>query len=160
KDAPKTTDKTPKPKGEGPKAKEKGQTAKKVRSELAQVIESAVDELKGYEALHAGDAKMALAFFQKARDLSRTTQARLHWRAGEKVKAEELARKEVNAGPNQVVPLATYIEILHGLGKAKEATAQFTKLRAISGHIDDVNLPPFQRLAPIAKALGLPADWR
>jgi peroxiredoxin len=141
----------------------KGKTkpaARKPTGPLAQSIQSALNELKGYQALLDGKGKEALGFFKKVRGLNRTTQARLHWRAGEKARAEELARQDVDASPNEVLPLANYIEILYGLGKKKEVAAQFAGLRKISGHIDSLSLPAFSRLAPVAQALKLSADWR
>ena len=49
---------------------------------------------------------------------------------------------------------------LHAIGKTKECAEAFERLRGMSGHIDSLDTPRFQRLAPIARDLKLPADWR
>ena len=52
------------------------------------------------------------------------------------------------------------VDVLWQLDKKKEAETAFKELREISGHIDDLTLPVFARLAPIAKELSFPDDWR
>ncbi len=44
-------------------------------------------------------------------------------------------------------------------GQQEDAKATFAVLRKTAGHCD-LDLLPFARLAPIAQAMGLPADWR
>jgi peroxiredoxin len=121
--------------------------------------ETALNELKGCEAQLAGKPQAALELFKKVPGLSKERLARAHLLAGDKNKAEELA-KQVASAPNQVVPLAVYVEVLHACGKTREAGEAFARLRKMSGHIDNLEAPVFKRLAPAAKALGLPADWR
>lgn len=130
------------------------ETDKAARTALA----NALWELHGYEAFLAGDHRLGLQ--QLAKSLDKTDLARLHLQIGDKQKAEELARQAVAAAPHQVVPLAMHIETLHALGKTKEAADAFARLRQLGAHIDNLELPPFQRLAPIAQALSLPPDWR
>jgi peroxiredoxin len=132
----------------------------KPRRNVTQTAEDALRELRGYAALLAGDGKAALALFGKVRGLDKTTLSRLHRRAGEPARAEELARQAVKASPNEMLPLANLVEVLHGAGKAKEAAEQFDRLRRVAGHADRLDEPPFCRLAPVAEALKLPADWR
>jgi peroxiredoxin len=121
--------------------------------------ETALNELKGCAAQLAGKPKEALELFKKVPSLSKERLARAYLLAGDKAKAEDLA-KQAAAAPNEVVPLATYVEVLHSCGKTREAGAAFARLRKMSGHIDNLEAPVFRRLAPAAKALGLPADWR
>jgi peroxiredoxin len=121
--------------------------------------ETALNELAGCDALLAGKPQAALGLFKKVPGLSRERLARAHLLAGDKAKAEELA-KQASSAPNQVVPLAVYVEVLYGCGKTREAGEAFARLRKMSGHIDNPESPVFKRLAPVAKALGLPADWR
>jgi peroxiredoxin len=121
--------------------------------------ETALNELQGCDALLAGKPQAALELFKKVPGLSKERRARAHLLAGDKTKAEELAKQAASA-PNQVVPLAVYVEVLHACGKTREAGEAFERLRKLSGHIDNLEAPVFRRLAPVAKALGLPADWR
>lgn len=123
-------------------------------------IEQALLELRGHEALLAGDKQLAAGQFASLKNINKPYQARLYLLTGEKQKAEELARQAVAAAKNQVVPLALHVETLHALGKDKEAAAAFAELRKLGTQIDSLEPPPFKRLEPIAKALGLPADWR
>jgi len=59
----------------------------------------------------------------------------------------------------QAPALARRISALQRAGKHCAAGAMFTKLRSIAGTAD-LDLPVLASLAPIAKALGLPVDWR
>jgi peroxiredoxin len=70
-----------------------------------------------------------------------------------------LARTYVKSRENQVQPLAGLIEMLWQAGEKEEARKCFDDLRRISGSIQ-FGSPVFARLAPIAKELGLPEDWR
>jgi peroxiredoxin len=50
--------------------------------------------------------------------------------------------------------------MLHANGKMKECGEAFERLRKMSGTIDSLDTPLFEKLAPIAKELKLPSDWR
>lgn len=78
---------------------------------------------------------------------------------GDLEKADAMSGAEVKADKRQTLPLAARIEILDRLGKQEEARACFGKLREVSSQID-LTAPPFARLLPIARSLGLPDDWR
>ena len=84
---------------------------------------------------------------------------RAHLIAGDKPKAEQHANELAVANQDDPVRLALQVETLFAVGKSKEAAAAFDKLLPLAGRVD-LDVPPFARLAPIAKALGLPADWR
>jgi peroxiredoxin len=144
------------PPSEKKKAPAQGKNRRRPREASA---ETALNELKGCDAQLAGKPKEALELFKKVPSLSKERLARAHLLAGDRKKAEELAKQAASA-PNQVVPLAVYVEVLHACGKAREAGETFERLRKMSGHIDNLESPVFKRLAPVAKALGLPADWR
>ena len=94
----------------------------------------------------------------KAGKLSRERKSQLHLQIGNKEEAEKLAAQAAKAEA-QVQPLANHADILWRSGREKEAVKQFKKLREISAHID-IDRAIFQRLAPVAKNLGLPEDWR
>ncbi|MFO0905483.1 MAG: redoxin domain-containing protein [Pirellulales bacterium] len=125
-----------------------------------QNLERIIAELEGLQALAAGDAKAALPLLRKAGNVNAGLLALVQLQAGEKEEAEKAVRQFVNNNKNEVQPLASLIEILWLLGKKPEAGEAFKELRDISGAIDDLTVPTFARLAPIAKELNLPADWR
>jgi peroxiredoxin len=94
----------------------------------------------------------------KAGKMLRERKSQLHLQLGNKEEAEKLASQSARA-EGQVQPLANYVDILWRSGREKEAVEQFKKLREISSDID-IERAVFQRLAPAAKKLGLPEDWR
>ncbi len=86
--------------------------------------------------------------------------ALIRLRLGDKKEALKLSEEATTTkAAGQVLPLASRIEVLHGLGKVEEARKAFEELRKISSSID-LSTPPFVRLTPIAASLGLPVDWK
>lgn len=120
--------------------------------------EKAIDELKVYAAL-ATKKKVTEEMLESVKDLGKEQRSRIHLRAGDKEKAERYAKEASNSATNDVQPLANYVDVLWQLGKTNEAEKAFAQLRTIAGSAD-VDLPVFKRLAPLAAALKLPADWR
>jgi len=92
-------------------------------------------------------------------ELDRPTLARIHALTGDHERALELAREDVAEHPNHALPLATLTFLLEQAGRHDEALAKFEELRAITPGCD-LDVPAFQRLAPLAQAAGLPEDWR
>ncbi|MBL4640308.1 MAG: redoxin domain-containing protein [Verrucomicrobiales bacterium] len=115
-------------------------------------------ELLACQAAADEDADEFKKQIGKAGKMSRERKSQLHLQLGNKEEAEKLASQSARA-EGQVQPLANYVDILWRSGKEKEAVEQFKKLREISAHID-IERAVFQRLAPVAKKLGLPEDWR
>ena len=126
---------------------------------VAQKLETAITELKAYQALSANDPETPRSLFAKVKDLPKDRLARLEFQMGDKDRALQLARKAMNAATNQVQPLANYIDLAYRCGKYEEAFVQFVRLRELSAPID-LDAPVFQRLKPVAKDLKWPADWR
>jgi peroxiredoxin len=125
-----------------------------------QSLEKIIAELEGWRAINAGDFKAALPLLRKAGNVNAGTLAMIQAQAGEKDEAEKAARQFATNNVNEVQPLAALVEVLWKLEKRPEAGEAFKQLRELSGTIDDLGAPTFARLAPIAKELGLPADWR
>jgi peroxiredoxin len=101
--------------------------------------------------------------FEKAGDLPKPHLARAYLRAGDKEKAEKLAREAMESSKNQVYPLATCVEVLFELGKedeAKQAEAKklFDDLRALAAW-SDLKAPIFDRLDDVARVLGHEGPW-
>jgi peroxiredoxin len=122
--------------------------------------QGALKELTMLQAVLKEDAKSALDQVKSLKNVSQSRQARYYLLAGDKAKAEQLARQAADSTKNQIAPLAVYVEMLHENGKMKECSEAFDRLRKMSGTIDSLASPVFKRLEPIAKELDLPADWR
>ncbi len=142
----------------GQVARARGDASDRFKGRL-EVIAAALDELQGRWALSHNDVSAALAHFEKAKGLTKEFRSRIELLAGNKAKAEQLAREAVQEGKNHVLPLANCVEVLYACGKPGEAAEEFRKLQAISAFIDR-DVPIFQRLDELAPKLGLPSEWR
>lgn len=151
--------KTPKKKTSKKKGKA-GRAASKPSPEAIRIkeIARAMTTIDGYLAWHRGDWKTAMDRLKTAK-IDPLVLARLQSLSGAHQAAIDAAARLVKQRENQVLPLAAQVEILHRAGRVKECRAAFESLRSISGDIQP-DAPPFDRLAPIAAELGLPADWR
>ncbi len=123
------------------------------------LVEPALAELRCLAALALGNREAARLQFSKLKDLSKERQAQLQWQLGEPAKAEQLALEALKASPNQVQPLANYIDLAYRNGHFKEAFTQFYALREQSAWLD-LDAPICQRLQPVAHDLGFGKDWR
>lgn len=121
-------------------------------------FEKAVQEIDGMLARHAGDFPKALDLLTQA-DATPELIAGLMLKAGKTEEALKKIADRVKDKPGEMLPLAAQTEILFATGKKEEAKTAFEALRSISSAAD-LDVPPFQRLAPIAAELGIPADWR
>lgn len=121
-------------------------------------FENALIELRGYLAAMNGDFKTALTALEK-RPSDHTPMLRL-LAYGEHEKAAETARKQIAKENKEAVPLAVAIHTLYHAQHDDPAwKAGFEDLRTFSSEIE-ITAPAFARLAPIAKELGYPDDWR
>jgi peroxiredoxin len=77
--------------------------------------------------------------------------ARAHLSARNFGLAESVAREAVAKNADQLPPLAAQVEILHAVGKTKEAQDAYRKLVPLARNADP-NLPVMQRLAAITTA--------
>ena len=78
------------------------------------------------------------------------------WGAAQLIK---LAREAAKDRDGQLYPHATLAHVLHEAGETEEALEVFDELRAWTARAD-LDLPVFQRLAPLAEMRDLPTDWR
>ena len=90
---------------------------------------------------------------------SKPAMARLQLRLGRKDEALRLAKEAVEAAPDQTLPLAARVEVLHRCGETDSAREAFARLKTLSSAID-LSAPPFHRLAAIAAEFGEGPDWR
>jgi peroxiredoxin len=121
--------------------------------------EAAIAEVQIYQALATGKRDAGRALLAKARDIPAERRARIFQSLGDDSEAIHLAREAAKADPEQVQPLANLANVLWQAQKLDEAKESFAKLRNISADID-LDLPVFQRLAPVAASLHQAADWR
>ena len=133
--------------------------AKKPFSAKISRLEKAVNALKGHQAAADGKSQEAYDLLKKAGGEDSLYLARLRFEAGKKAEAEADLRKEVTSKKNEVLPLAAVVEVLWRQDKKDEAAKTFEQLRKISSAID-LEAAPMARLAPIARELKLPEDWR
>ena len=85
--------------------------------------------------------------------------ARAHLAARNFGFAESTAREGRRASsPNQVPPLAALVEILHAVGKEKDAREAYRKLEPLARWADR-DLPVFRRLAPIVARWKADKTW-
>ncbi|MGB0333001.1 MAG: peroxiredoxin family protein, partial [Planctomycetota bacterium] len=71
----------------------------------------------------------------------------------------KMARGLAKEGDGKLLEQATKAHVLWISGEQEEALEVFEDLRT-GAALAEIELPPFQRLAPLAEALELPADWR
>ena len=121
-------------------------------------LEKAINALKGYAAVAAGDVKGGVALLKKAGE-DKLIVARLRAAHGEAEQVVGEVESFKNSNKNEVRPLAFLTEVQWLAGKKDEAKMTFEELRKMSSDID-LDSPIFQRLAPIAAAMNLPSDWR
>lgn len=97
--------------------------------------------------------------YDKERSLGRTRLSQIHLAAGNDYEAEDHARRAVEEGEGQVLPLANYADVLWRLGKKKEAVDAYQKLRPLCTHTD-FEQPVFQRLQALQSELEPPEKWK
>jgi peroxiredoxin len=135
------------------------EAAGKTADEQRGRIEVALVELRGLQSLAAGDKASARDYFTKLKGVDKSRQAAYFLQVDDREAAERLAREGASEASQQVQPLAAYIETLERLGKPEQAAEQFEKLRTVAANAE-LDTPILERLAPVARRLGLPEDWR
>lgn len=128
------------------------------RGVSSSTISKSMNRIIGYLEVGKKDYKEAIKLLAKSGE-DKLLIARIRSLACEHDVAIRDVESTVKSRANQVHPHALKVEILWNAGKKKEAGKAFDELRKMSGSIQ-LNSPVFARLAPIAKELGLPEDWR
>ena len=122
-------------------------------------IAPAIAELRILIALKEGNFTAAKEQLAKASGIPKERLARLHFTAGDKAKAVQLAQEAAKSAEKQVQPLANHVDLAYQAGQFKEAFEAFYKLRELAAEAD-LDVPALRRLAPVAKDLKLAGDWR
>jgi peroxiredoxin len=123
------------------------------------VVNNAVHEIQGHQAVAANEYQRGYELLKKAGqvDALYRCQIQLHFEEKEKVLTE--ARKYLEAHENEVQPLAMMVWLLLEAGENEQAREEFKKLCAISGSID-MQSPVFARLTVAGAVLGIEGNWR
>ncbi|MGV2342107.1 MAG UNVERIFIED_CONTAM: redoxin domain-containing protein [Planctomycetaceae bacterium] len=121
-------------------------------------LEKALHEIDGRSAAASGDFNKAAELLSKA-EIPAEQLALLLIKAGRKEEALKKIDDRVKSRSGEVLPLAAQVEILAAAEQTDAAKAAFESLRKLSSTID-LQVPPMQRLAPLAAAWGYPEDWR
>ena len=159
-------------KGQNDKAKVKAKTEADKKKALAERkkkeeakkrrigdLEKKLTELNILKLIHEGKLEAAGEQLGKAKSMDRTRKAMAHIQSGQRAEALKIAESMVPKEANTVLPLARAIHLLEVCDKKRDAEKNFKKLRKLSTSID-LDSPVFARLAPIARRLKLPVDWR
>ncbi len=125
----------------------------------ARAVRAACAELEGRDAIAGGEVDRGMRLLVQAGDLDPADLARTQIRAGQNEAAENALMELIARQPGNPLPRALLVELRWRLGRLQDAEQAFAALREKSGQAD-LDAPPFKRLAPIASALGYPADWR
>ena len=128
--------------------------ASTIRKQIAS-LEALAEYARGEDPI---DALKAL----KDAGYDRVHLARMLAESGDEELAEEglkMARGLAKEGDGKLLEQATKAYVLWTAGEEEEALEVFEDLRE-GAALAELELPPFQRLAPLALALELPADWR
>ena len=133
--------------------------AEKTHTAKVDTAQQAIEWIKGHETLAAGDAKQALVHFGKAGAVAKEFLSQVNLAAGDKTKAEQLAREARDAVAKQAQPLANYVDILYRIDKKSDALKAFEQLRELCDTFD-LDTPIARRLAAIAQEAKLGDDWR
>jgi peroxiredoxin len=141
-----------------PEAKPQGKKESRPKRNDDERWRNAVAELKARRLAGSKDFKGAIAALGKA-DLSLGEKARWLLAAGDGKGAESLARKTVADRPNEVLPLAVLVEVLHANGSTDAAAIEFEKLTTLAGKAD-LDFVALRRLKPFLYAFDLSGDWR
>jgi peroxiredoxin len=121
--------------------------------------EAAIAEVQLYRALADGKNDEAKALLAQSRDVPSERKARILFALGDEAGAVKLAREASDADTAQVQPLANLANLLWQSKQPDAARETFDKLRKLSATVD-LDMPIFDRLAPIIADRKLPADWR
>lgn len=147
------------------KAKEEKKDRKATDQEVANAGKKWNESIRKRKELIA-ELDAHLAILEKREKISldaihrtKHVMAKLQLRIGKKEEALTLSQQSIDETPNQTLPLAARVALLHECGETAKAREAFAKLQSISATID-FNAPPFSRLSAIASEFGAPSDWR
>lgn len=124
-------------------------------------LQDSVKELTVYSHLTASppDLDAALALLPDLKNLAKWRHASLWQRAGKGEEGMKLAAEAVQSAKNEVLALATQVNLLHRNGETEKAKEAFLRLRTVAGQADP-DIAIFAPLADIATEFGFPEKWQ
>jgi len=157
KELPKDADK----KAKDDAAKKASEHKKKIDSDKRRIsdVNKKLDELRLLNFVQSGNKDEAKKQLAKAKSMDRTRKAFIQIDLGMNSDAIKTAESMSSGEATTVLPLARAAHIFELAGKKGDAEKALKKLRKNSEALD-LNSPVFARLAPIAKRLKMPNDWR
>lgn len=120
--------------------------AVKRTTEPMENMENFIEELRVGLEVHAGETNDLPKRLEALKTVSKERLAAMWFQIGNTNQALKLAKEAVDAGANQVHPLAVHTELQWKAGQTNEALKTFATLRALSARMD-THLPIVRRLA-------------
>jgi peroxiredoxin len=155
-----------------PRPKDKKFDEKKAKLHLKQAkdksskIKQKIDRLnksqlaiEGYELVAKEDYAQGLKKLESATGEDVSWLGELQFLSGESEKGLEKIAEQVKRRPSEVIPLARLVYLQFQNGDNKLAKETLEKLRDTSGSMD-LDIPLFNRLAPVAMELGIGKRWQ
>ncbi|MDE0934732.1 MAG: peroxiredoxin family protein [Mariniblastus sp.] len=155
-----------------PRPKDKKFDEKKAKLHLKQAkdksskIKQKIDRLnksqlaiEGYELVAKEDYAEGLKKLESATGEDVSWLGELQFLSGESEKGLEKIAEQVKRRPSEVIPLARLVYLQFQNGDNKLAKETLEKLRDTSGSMD-LDIPLFNRLAPVAMELGIGKRWQ
>ena len=133
--------------------------ARRSFSSLLRSLTQALNEMDARQAIADEDYEKGYNLLKKAGRADPFELAELQRLNGKPKDAEKAAASEIKRNKNEALPLAKAITLQWRLGNKDAAKKSFAELRTVGGTAD-LDTPVFAALAPIAKELGYPTDWR
>ena len=126
-------------------------------------LEKAIKAIEGYRLIQQKKYAEGLAKLKKVSGEDRSWLGEIAFlAAGDDAKKQDAAialmQKQIDRRKMEVIPLARMTYVLYQAGKKDKAKEVFEKLRDTSTSID-LDIPLFQRLAPIASEFGFQKNW-
>ncbi|WP_166829501.1 redoxin domain-containing protein [Thalassoroseus pseudoceratinae] len=122
-------------------------------------LTQALNEMDGRQAVADKDFQKGYDLIKKAGRADAFELAELHRLNGKVKEAAKAVDSEVKRNKNEALPLAKAVALQWRLGNQEAAKKAFKELQTV-GQAADLDTPVFAALAPIAKELGMPSDWR
>ena len=115
--------------------------------------------IEGYELVANEEYAEGLKKLESATGEDVSWLGELQFLSGESEKGLEKIAEQVKRRPSEVIPLARLVYLQFQNGDNELAKESFEKLRNTSGSMD-LDLPLFNRLAPVSMELGIGKRWK
>jgi len=121
-------------------------------------VDEMIAEIQFVQALQKGASPELLEDAKKLKGIPKLRQLSYQVACGD-TNVYKALDDHAEKAEGQAINLALAAELYHRLGKLEKAKELMTSLRTVAGR-GDLDLPAFERLAPLRKEMKLPEDWR